>query len=30
MRHAAESLISNWTLGKEAQNIICAWREIAE
>ena len=30
MRHAAERLISNWTLGKEAQNIICAWREIAQ
>jgi glycosyltransferase involved in cell wall biosynthesis len=30
MRHAAESLISSWTLGKEAQNIIGAWREIAQ
>jgi glycosyltransferase involved in cell wall biosynthesis len=29
MRHAAESLISNWTLKEEAQNIICAWRKIA-
>ena len=30
MRHAAESLISNWTLGNEAQNVVCAWREIAQ
>jgi glycosyltransferase involved in cell wall biosynthesis len=30
MRHAAESLISDWTLGKEARNIVCAWRQIAQ
>ena len=29
MGHAAEKLISNWTLDKEARNIVSAWDEIA-
>ncbi len=28
MGQAAERLISNWTLGNEAKNIMSAWREI--
>jgi glycosyltransferase involved in cell wall biosynthesis len=29
MGQAAERLISNWTLGNEARNIVSAWHEIA-
>ena len=29
MAHAAETLISNWTLANEARNITFAWSEIA-
>ena len=30
MGQAAESLISSWTLGNEARNIVSAWDEIAQ
>jgi glycosyltransferase involved in cell wall biosynthesis len=29
MGRAAEMLISNWTLAREAQNVVSAWNEIA-